>query len=159
MPVKTKQVKGRRNVRYGSLDELLSEAERLSRAEVRTLGNWSQGQIYEHLARSLDSSIDGFDMSMPAPVRWIMTLLLKRKFLKDKLPAGFPTSGKVIPPETSVEEGLASLRTAVDRQGREAHREPHPAFGNIGRDGWNDFHLRHAEMHMSFLVSDGDATS
>jgi hypothetical protein len=29
----------------------------------------------------------------------------------------------------------------------------HPAFGNIGREGWDQFNLRHAELHMSFLVN------
>ena len=57
MPVNTKKVQDRRKVRYESLDELLADAQRFSGDNVRKLGNWSQGQIYEHIARSLDSSI------------------------------------------------------------------------------------------------------
>lgn len=152
MPINTKKVQGRRKIRYESLDELLADAQRLLGFEVRTLGNWSQGQIYEHLARSLDSSIDGAGFSLPAPVRWMMSLLMKRKFLEKKLPAGFKTTGQFIPEETSAEEGLASLQRAIARQQQESKRAPHPAFGNIGREQWNAFHLRHAEMHMSFLV-------
>ncbi len=153
MPVNTKKVAGRREVRYASLDELLADAQRLSSTEVRELGNWSRGQIYEHLARSLDSSIDGAGFSLPAPVRWLMSLLMKRKFLNKELPAGFKSTDDFIPDETSVEAGLASLERAVARQKREPQRVMHPAFGNISRDEWNDFHLRHAEMHMSFLLN------
>ena len=58
-PIKTKKVEGRRKVRYQAISEFLAEAERLASRKVRTIGNWSQGQIYEHLARSLDISIDG----------------------------------------------------------------------------------------------------
>ncbi len=153
MPVNTKKVSGRRTVRYASLDELLADARRISDVEVRMLGNWSPGQIYWHLARSLDSSIDGVGFSIPAPVRWLMTLLMKRKFLKKGLPAGFKSTDQFIPEEISGEAGLASLQAAITRQKQEPDRVPHPAFGNIGRDGWNDFHLRHAEMHMSFLLN------
>jgi len=28
----------------------------------------------------------------------------------------------------------------------------HPLFGKLSREEWNRFHLRHAELHMSFLV-------
>jgi len=51
--INTKKVQGRRTVRHESLGELLADAHRSRRAEVRTLGNWSQRQIYEHIARSL----------------------------------------------------------------------------------------------------------
>lgn len=153
MQVNTKKVQGRRQVRYESLDELLDDAQRLSKVEVRTLGNWSPGQIYQHLAMSLDSSIDGSDFSLPAPVRWIMSLLMKKKFLKKELPAGFKSTDEFIPDETSVEEGFAALEKSIKRQKEETTRVPHPGFGNISRDEWNDFHLRHAEMHMSFLTT------
>ncbi len=56
-PINTKKVEGRRAVRYESLSEFLQDAERLANCEVRTVGNWSQGQIYEHLARALDISM------------------------------------------------------------------------------------------------------
>ncbi len=153
MQIKTKKVQGRRTVRYESLDELLSDAQRLSEVEVRTLGNWSQGQIYEHMARSLDSCIDGTDFSLPAPVRWLMRLVIKRKFLHVALPPGFKTTPSFDPEETSAEQGLSSLEKAIARQKQESNRAPHPAFGNIGKEGWNDFNLRHSELHMSFLVN------
>ena len=153
MTINTKKVKGRRKVRYESLDDLLEEAKRLSQGETQTLGNWSPGQIYKHFAWALDSSIDGIDFSMPAPLRLIMTVLFKNKFLNKSLPPGFKSVEKYIPEETSTEEGIALLEEAIQRQKQETSRVPHPAFGNIGVDGWNRFHLRHAEMHMSFIVS------
>lgn len=156
MQVNTKKVKGRRQVHYDSLSELLADAERLAQVDVQTLGNWTPGQIYQHLAQSLDGSIDGLGFSLPAPVRVLMSLFMKRKFLKEAIPAGFKSTKEFIPPATSTESGLASLRAAVERQDREPSRAIHPAFGKIGRDGWNDFHLRHAEMHMSFLISEAN---
>ena len=158
MQLKTKKVEGRRQVRYESIDDFLADAQRLAGSPVRTLGNWSQGQIYMHLARSLDGSIDGIDMKVAAPMRWMMTLLFKKKFLEDAIPPGFPApDGPMRPDETSVEDGLAALENAVARQKNEASRVPHPGFGNIGRDGWDKFNLRHTELHMSFIVEQNES--
>ena len=152
MSINTKRVQGRRSARYESLEALLEEARSLAASDVAPLGNWSIGQVYEHLARSLDSSIDGAGFALPAPVRWMMTLLMKRKFLKVALPAGFQTTAAFEPDETAADVGLASLEAAVARQRVEGSRAMHPAFGRISREEWNEFHLRHAELHMSFLV-------
>lgn len=150
--INTKKVEGRRDVHYSSLDELLADAQRFTSENVRTLGNWSPGQIFKHLAGSLDSSIDGAGFSFPAPVQWLMSLLMKRKFLTKTISAGFKSPDRFIPKETSVEEGLASLEKAIARQKKESNRAPHPGFGKMTNAEHDLFHLRHAEMHMSFLV-------
>ncbi|MFK7777061.1 MAG: DUF1569 domain-containing protein, partial [Gimesia sp.] len=69
-------------------------------------------------------------------------------------PAGFKSTEKFIPDETSTEEGIAALRAAIARQERETKRVDHPGFGTLTNEEWNDFNLRHAELHMSFLVRD-----
>jgi hypothetical protein len=158
MAVDTKKVAGRRQVRYESFDDLLADAQQLASSEVRTLGNWSQGQIYEHLTRSLNSSIDGVGFSFPLPMRLVMSLVLKRRFLTKGLPAGFQAKERFVPEEIPLEPALAALEAAIARQEREPQRVKHPGFGNIGKEGWDLFHLRHAEMHMSFLVG-GDGST
>ena len=150
--INTKQVAGRRSVRYTSLDDVVKEARQFANSDVRELGNWSQGQIYEHLARSLNGSIDGIELFFSAPVRWIMSLLMKKKFLEREIPAGFASIEEFVPAATTPAEGIASLEKAVARQAAEPHRVIHPGLGNIGREGWAKFHLRHAELHMSFIV-------
>ncbi len=150
-PINTKTAAGRRAVRYESLSEFLEDAERLANCEVRTVGNWSQGQIYEHLARGLDVAIDGTDL-IAAPMRLVLNLFFKKKFLHKAIPAGFKAPSKFVPEEISVEEGLASLRRAVARQDEVEERARHPGFGKISREEWGLFNLRHAEMHMSFIV-------
>lgn len=154
--VNTKQVQGRRKVRYGSSDELLADAERRAQPDVRRVGNWSPGQIYEHLAIAMNNSIDGMDFMLPAPVRLVMNLFMKRKFIKQEIPPGFKAPSSARPDEIAAEAGLESLRQAVERVKTESGRALHPAFGKITREEWDEFHLRHAEMHMSFLVADGD---
>lgn len=154
MTVNTKKVAGRRELRYDSYADLLDDAERLAAIPHRTLGNWSFGQILLHTAQALDSSIDGAGFVLPAPLRWVMTLMMKRRFLSQSIPAGFKSSPQFIPGETSVEEGFVALRRAIGRQATTSQRAAHPAFGNIAQKEWDDFNMRHAEMHMSFVVSE-----
>jgi len=73
--INTGKVQDRRTLRFESLDEILAEVERLAIAkEVRPLGNWSSGQVVQHLAMTLDNSIDGFPSFVPLPIRLFMRL-------------------------------------------------------------------------------------
>jgi len=152
-PINTKRVVGRRDVHYTSYDELLADAEQLARHPIQTLGNWTQAQNYKHIAMSLDTSIDGSPFMLPAPARWLMSLLMKKKFLTRSIPPGFKTSKEMVASEdTSLEDSLVDLRRAIERQKNESERAIHPGFGRISRDEWDQFNLRHAEEHMSFIV-------
>lgn len=155
MPVNTAKVEGRRTVHYASLQEVLADAERLSSGDAKTLGNWSAGQIYRHLARAFNGSIDGFKATFPWYIR-LMAGLFKKKLIAGAMPPGIklpPNFARtVIPEPTSVEEGLAELRAAIARLEQEPHRAKSPVFGNLTKEEWDRIHLNHAQLHMSFLV-------
>lgn len=154
-PINTKKVTGRREVHYANFDELLADAKRMAEQPVRTIGNWTQAQIYKHIAMSLDTSIDGSSFSLPAPVRWLMSIFMKRKFLTNSIPPGFKTIPEMVASEeTRLDEALSDLQRAIERQQNETERAIHPGFGRISTEEWNQFNLRHAEEHMSFLVTD-----
>jgi hypothetical protein len=155
MPVQTKNVTGRRTLDYKSLDEVVADADRLSAGEVTLLGNWSAGQIFRHLAIAYNGSIDGFKATFPWYIRF-MAGLFKKKLLAGQMPPGIklpPAFAKeVLPEPTTTEEGLAELHAAVARLKREPGRAKHPVFGNFSKEEWNQIHLNHANLHMSFLV-------
>ena len=157
MPVPTSKVKGRRTVEYQSLQDVVADAERVAAGPVHALGNWSAGQIFRHLALAYNGSIDGLSFRLPWPMQF-MARLLKKRIVKGPMPAGFklPAEGEkaLDPGTTSTEQGLAELRAAVDRLEREPKRAPHPAFGPLSPQEWNQIHLHHAALHMSFLVPD-----
>lgn len=149
--INTKRVTGRREIRYESLDDLVADTVRLAGPNARMLGNWTPGQIFQHLADTMNSSIVGFGSMFAAPVRWILRLLMKRRFLTKGLPAGFKAPAKFLPDATSVDDGLTALKKAVARLHEDTTRALHPGFGSLTLDEWTQFHLRHAELHMSFL--------
>jgi hypothetical protein len=155
MPVDTAKVEGRRKLDYASLEEVLADADRLSAGPVQVLGNWSAGQIFTHLALAFNGSIDGITVTFPWPLR-VMAGIFRKKLLAGPMPPGFnlPSEGAkaLAPAPTSAAEGLADLHAAVARLEREPHRAKHPLFGDLSREEWNKIHLKHASLHMSFLV-------
>lgn len=155
--VNTTKVTGRRELHFNKLDEILVEANGLAAIQVRQLGNWSLGQTTGHLARAMQMSLDGFtDRPAPLPLRLILKLLKKRLLTKGFRP-GFKLRGpaaekSILDRSFSTEQGLNELQTNIDRLKREPQRHPHPAFGKLTREEWDQVHLRHAELHLSFFV-------
>ncbi len=160
MSVNTKHVTTRRPLRYQALDDLLSDAERLASTNVKMVGNWSLGQVFDHLTRTMNASIDGFPFRGSWPMRMMLRLLMKKRFLTKGLPAGFeiPKQAEPLAPTaTSTEEGFSALRSVIDRLRQEPKRAEHPFLGELTHDEWTEFHLRHAELHMSFAAPVDDA--
>ncbi len=155
MPVNTAKVDGRRKVNYRSYEELLADAERLSGPDVQLLGNWSAGQVFQHLATAYNGSIDGLPGTFPWHLR-LMVWFLKKRLLAGPMPAGFKPprdlGDAVLPAPTATDVGLANLRAAVARLGRESSRAPHPLLGKLTNEEWDRVHLSHANLHMSFLA-------
>ena len=59
--IETAKVKERRQLRFDSLDDIAAEVERLAACRsIRAVGNWSSGQVLQHLALTMNNSIDGF---------------------------------------------------------------------------------------------------
>ena len=166
MTVDTRRVSGRRKLRFESLTALDSEIERLATSDVECLGNWTLGQIFSHLARVMLIAVGETPIKPP----WISRLIgfvfrpvLKKWLLESGMPAGIPHKGipiigrskeassQVADASITTEEGLAEWRSAVERYRLADALFPHPLFGNT-REDWDRFNLRHAELHLSFVI-------
>ena len=155
MTIHTGKVAGRREVHYASFEEVQADAERLAAGPVRLLGNWTYGQILEHLGKGMEMAIDGFNAIAPWYIRLIAGMFLKRRFLTRAMAAGFQLPKQMIhllPAETSVADGLDHLRHAIRRIKTEGSRSPHPVFRRLTREESDQLQLRHCELHMSFVL-------
>jgi len=155
MRVDTGKVTGRRRLRFEKLSDILADAERLASGEVRQLGNWSLGEMCRHLAKVMNMSIDGSTFRAPLLIR-LMLRPMRRTILNNTMRPGIqlpPDAAAAFGPEAaSTEEGLRHLRAAIERLERDPQRSPSPYFGKLGREDWDRLHMRHAELHLSFLV-------
>lgn len=159
--VKTGKIAGRRDLTFGSLDEVLADLDRLEQADragaLRALGNWSPGQVFDHLAILFEKSIDGFDFTSPLPVRMVALLFKKRVIRGGRIPAGHSLRGAalaLLPREdVSFDAGASRLRAAISRVKEGARMtQPSPAFGAMRHEDWMTLHLKHCELHLSFLI-------
>jgi hypothetical protein len=155
--IKTAKVTGRRELHFTSLGDILADAEMLcSTRPVHPLGNWQLGKALEHLARSIDMSLDGARFQ----AHWLIRMLgpwIKKRMLNRPMPAGFKLpayAAKSLIPEEECEmhEALRHLRTSVTRSLASTHRYPSPILGPLSREEWDQLHCRHAELHLSFFV-------
>jgi hypothetical protein len=162
MAIDTKKAP-RRDLRFNSIDDALAEIDRIVAADkagtLRNTGNWSAGQVFNHIATWLNFSWDGFPASVRPP--WIISKILqmmRTRYIYKPTHAGvkIPGLGKVggtlgFEP-MSTEEGARKLKAALTRlKNGEPAKHHSPAFGPMTQEERIQFQLRHCELHMGFL--------
>ncbi|MEO1007578.1 MAG: DUF1569 domain-containing protein [Planctomycetota bacterium] len=152
----------KRSLQFASLDEVSADLDGLEAAMhaggLEHTGNWTPGQIFDHLARFFIGALDGFDRSAPAPVRFIARMLLKdRATASDEpFPAGFklPKSASALFPQPGISDadGLEKLRLQIARvEGGERMEHPSPLIGKLEHEEWLIMQLKHCALHLGFV--------
>ena len=124
--VNSAQVTGRRTLHFNSYEDLLADVHAMQTSRKRALGNWSLGQVCEHLAKAIEYAIDGAPFRAP----WVFRTLgpwIKKRF-------------------------IARLEKAIQRWRQCRDAKPHAIFGPMTREEYDQLNFRHAEMHLSFIV-------
>lgn len=154
--IKTAAVKGRRKLRFATFDDVIKDAEHIASVRCRTLGNWTVAQNIDHLGKSIQAGFEGPVVKAPWFVRWLIAPVIKRRFLTKGMPAGFALPKKMahfMPgSDPATETALNNLRVWSQRLLTEVPANDHPAFGKLSHAEWIQLHLRHAELHLSFIV-------
>lgn len=158
--VDTKAVSGYRELRFNSIDECISEVNRILSADgqgkLKCLGNWTCGQVMSHVAAWIEYAYEGFPMpKAPFFIRWILRLR-RNKMLNGKMPRGIRIPG--IPEGTKGIDDLptqAAGERLIKALRRLASPEPakfdSPAFGKLSEEERVKLNLRHAELHLGYL--------
>lgn len=159
----------RRDLAFTSTAELAAELDRLERADaeggVRVTGNWTLGQQADHLARFWRASLDGFPEGFkpPAPVRWAVQLLFKKRAVRGAVPPSgmkLPKAASFLLPADGVttDQGFAALRDCISRtDAGDAFIERSPLFGDLTHDEWLTINLSHCALHLGFAHPPAEA--
>jgi hypothetical protein len=151
----------RRTLTFACLADIIPDVERLLDGHT-TAGNWSLGQICNHLAQSIHRTIDGF----PGPAPWLLRKTVGRVVLWRILRTGCFVEGMRAPPASQPPAGADAraeadrLRAALERLA--AHPGPlveHPLGGWVTREAWERFHCMHCAHHLSFVAPTGSKSS
>lgn len=152
---------GARELHFSSPDEATAEMDRIAQAEregrLKQLGNWSAGTVFSHLATWIDYSYEGFPPKLNPP--WIIRFVVKfqkHKFLNGRMPRGVKIpgieGGTLATQPIALEDGVRHLRASLERLKRERPKQRSVLFGELTHEEWIKGNLRHAELHMSYLV-------
>ncbi len=158
--VDTRSVAGHRTLRFQSISEVLAEIDRIVQAEergqLRSLGNWTAGQVMSHVAAWIEYGYEGFPLEPPPWfIRWILRWQLK-KYLRDGMARGMRIpkveQGTYGIDEAPTFEAAERLKAAFRRlESGEPAKFDSPAFGEMSHESRVQLNLRHAELHLGFL--------
>jgi hypothetical protein len=94
-------------------------------------------------------------LNPPFFIKWILRLR-KQKFIWEPMAAGVKIpgvkGGTLNTEPMSTDEGLARFQRVMERLKKEPPTHPHNVFGQLTHEEAIAITLRHAELHLSFLV-------
>ncbi len=133
----------------------MPEVDRLLGGEYALVGNWSLGQICNHLTDSITFSVEGY----PALAPWILRrtigpVIFRRILRKGTFPSGLTLPKKYQPkPGLDARAEAEALRAALQYYaGYTGPVKEHPLAGRITRSQWDQFHNIHCAHHLSFAL-------
>lgn len=148
----------RRDLQFSTFDQVAADVTELETLGYKRCGNWTLGQICDHLSVFLRGSLDGFSWKIP----WIFRVTIGRYFLRrilrqKKMAVGIRVPKVFLPGEPagdaeSVKSFLQLLQRYQDHTGPMA---PSPLAGTLSPQEWDQLHLIHAAHHLSFLRRTG----
>ena len=151
----------RRALSFSRLDEVMPDVDRLLDGH-RAVGNWTLGQVCNHLAWTIRLSVEGFPAKAPWIARVTVLRFVKRWVLsKGRIPAGGPLP-KRFEPKSGLDDRAEAeaLRATIRLFAAEAGPlAEHPYFGRLNVDEWNRFHCIHCGHHLGFLRPGTDVDS
>lgn len=160
-PVDTASTKDRRAIRFNTIDDLLQDLNVIEDAHnaqtLRVSGNWSPGEMFTHIAAFINYPYDGYPAEIAEPPFLITVIFrfMKQRFLQKPMRPGIripgTRKGTVGAREVSFDEGFTELLESIARLVDSPPPLSSPIFGYLTHEEWKLAHLRHAELHLSFL--------
>lgn len=131
----------------------------LEQSPASTRSGWSLSVVLQHLAQSIEYSIDGYPQMQPAWFQASIGALASRAFqragrMHHDLQAPIPGA----PALEEIDKAAAALRLRVAMQRFERHRgrlQPHFAYGELDHMTYARAHWMHLADHAQLITSDG----
>jgi hypothetical protein len=141
-----------------SLDDVLHWLDRLDKAsQVRSTTAWKMQAVLEHLAQSIEMSLDGFPQSKGALFQHTVGPVAFAVFkLRGQMSHGLTEAIPGAPSLTQADDwkpGAKRLRAAVGRfQSHRGALQPHFAYGSLSRADFALAHAFHIANHQDEVV-------
>ena len=150
-----------RTLSFTSIDQARAEVARLLAADcagtLTTVGAWTAGQNFGHLASWIEWGFDGYPPSVKTPP-WILRFILKlmkHSMLNKPMRRGVRlpgVQGGTYGTEVCETQAAGTrLLNALERLKTTPPRFPSLALGELTLEEATKLHLRHCELHLGFL--------
>ena len=146
-----------RSLHFNQLEEAVAEVDRLAGGQVETTGNYTFGQILEHLARTFD--IVSGHTKLPFKPNFITRVFAR--LMLSKILNGPPQPGFKLPsqaqgvfwPESDVpiDQALTHFHEAFARYQAASPLPKHLFFGKMNQEQHDQLQCRHCELHLGFV--------
>lgn len=153
----TKSISSRRELKLDRLGDALSECTRLIDSGYTQAGNWTLGQMCQHLRLTMEANMHGYPRWMTAvgmPLRPILRAFALPRILDGNSISGIRTAGMFVPPggldDTEQFRLFEECVREFENHAKPLH--PHPGFGRMTHEEFGRFHAAHAAHHLSFLI-------
>ena len=141
-----------------SLDDVMRWLDRLARAaQVQSSNAWAMSATLEHMAQSVDMSMDGFPQPKSALFQSTLgaaafTVFRLRGRMSHSLIEPIP-GAPALPQVTDWKPGVVRLRTAVQRfQRHTGVLQPHFAYGTLSHADYALAHTLHIANHQDDIT-------
>jgi len=148
----------RRRLDFQNWTEALADIDYLNRAGYARAGNWDLSQVADHVGEGLRTALRGNDHRGPWIIRRLIGPLILKRILRDRrMKAGIKVPKWWLPGPTHDESAaIDQFRSEILAfQAMTTTPFPHPFFGAMTKQQWNDLALVHAAHHLSFLIPKG----
>ena len=145
----------RRQLDFTSWTEALADVDHLQSAGYDRAGNWDLSQVVEHIGEGLRTALHGKDHRAAWIIRrFLGPIILHRVLRQRRMKAGIKVPPWWLPGPTHDESvAIDQFRSQIAAfQAMTTKPFPHPFFGALTKQQWNDLALIHAAHHLSFLT-------
>lgn len=144
-----------RALTFADYDAAIAEIARLRDRGYLQGGNWTLGQICDHLSFYYRGSLDGFGAKLPWLVRVTLGAMIKRRMLRTRaMRRGGVTAPQSVPkPGADEAARVAEAIHLLERlRGHSGGLHDSPLFGRVTPEEWRTLHLIHTAHHLGFLT-------
>ena len=148
----------RRVLDFRSWSDLFADVDNLRRTGYDRAGNWDLSQVLDHVGEGIRTAVRGSEHRAAWIIRKLLGPMILRRILRDRrMKAGIKVPACWLPGPVHDESGaIDQLRADAAAFARMTTTPfPHPFFGPLTKEKWNDLLLVHASHHLSFLVPRG----
>lgn len=147
---------------FDCLSDAIADVDQLHREGWSRAGNWSLGQILDHLNITLRFSFGDIPFYLPMPIRPIVKLVFWPTIVKGKPIRLRGVAPKKLQPRSEPDESafVQEFTELVKK-----HFAPnvefapiHPVFGRLARQDWLLVQKWHVTHHLSFMVPSTERT-